>query len=326
MTVASADPGAAQSFATDDPEVAQQLLIDAYGDHRMRFAADPARFHLALRRRDVGAFQIDDFELRGEAAFDFAGGDQTLISRIRRGRLRLKRRHGDDIAVGAGDIAVTRAPGISRGTEAGDVDAQILTLKSEALAVAAARESGFDPTPVELLDLRPISAAHAQVWEQTLAAVSKLFEDADVRGARLIAGRTDRLLAAVTLSTFPHAGPDGPFDARSRDARPATLSRAIAFIEAEPDADIDIADIARAANVTPRTVQHAFRRHLETTPMTYLRRVRLDHSHQQLREAAPGDGATVARIALDWGFPNPSRFARYYRATYGRPPSVTLGE
>jgi transcriptional regulator GlxA family with amidase domain len=111
-----------------------------------------------------------------------------------------------------------------------------------------------------------------------------------------------------------------------RDARPGTLSRAIAFIEAEPDADIAVADIARAANVTPRTIQHAFRRHLETTPMAYLRRVRLDHSHQQLREAARGDGATVARIALDWGFANPSRFARYYRDTYGRAPSVTLAE
>jgi AraC-like DNA-binding protein len=326
MTVTSVAPGAVQSFATDDPEVAQQLLIDSYGDHRMRFVADPTSFHLALRRRDVGAFQIDDFELHGEAAFDFAGGDQVLISRIRRGRARLGRRNGDDVEVGAGDVAVTGAPGLSRGSEADDVHAQVLTLKCEALAAAAARYSGLDPTPIELFDLRPISFAHARVWAQTLTAVSKLFEDADVAGARLIAGRTGRLLAAVTLSTFPHAALDGLFDPGTRDARPATLSRAIAFIEAEPDADIAVADIARAAQVTPRTVQHAFRRHLETTPMAYLRRIRLDHTHQQLREAAPGDGATVAQIALDWGFPNPSRFARYYRATYGRPPSETLGE
>ena len=110
------------------------------------------------------------------------------------------------------------------------------------------------------------------------------------------------------------------------DGHPATLRRAIAFIEGAPDEDITLADVARAANVTTRTVQHAFRRHLDTTPMAYLRRVRLDQAHRQLRTALPGSGATVARVALDWGFASPSRFARYYRDAYGRAPSATLAE
>jgi transcriptional regulator GlxA family with amidase domain len=84
-----------------------------------------------------------------------------------------------------------------------------------------------------------------------------------------------------------------------------------------------VAEIARAASVTPRAVQLAFRRHLDTTPTAYLRRVRLEQAHRQLRDATPGDGITVAEVAARWGF-TPSRFTERYRAAYGVLPSHTL--
>jgi len=55
----------------------------------------------------------------------------------------------------------------------------------------------------------------------------------------------------------------------------ATVRRATAFIEQHAHTDINMADIAAAANVSIRAVQCAFRRHLNTTPMAYLRAVRL---------------------------------------------------
>ena len=74
---------------------------------------------------------------------------------------------------------------------------------------------------------------------------------------------------------------------RRTDAHPGTLRRAIAFIDAHCDQDIGLADVARAACVTPRGVQLAFRRHLDTTPTAYLRTVRLAQAHRQLQ---PGSG------------------------------------
>ena len=107
-----------------------------------------------------------------------------------------------------------------------------------------------------------------------------------------------------------------------RGGTPATLRWAIAFIEARAGDDIGLTDIAGAACVTARAVQIAFRRHLDTTPMAYLRRVRLDQAHEELRAAAPG--ATVTIIAARWGFASPSRFTVDYRAAYGELPSHTL--
>lgn len=85
----------------------------------------------------------------------------------------------------------------------------------------------------------------------------------------------------------------------------------------------EFTDIAAAASVTTRSIQLAFQRHLETTPMAYLRRVRLDHAHRQLQAADPARD-TVTAVARQWGFSSASRFAAHYRAAYGVPPSHAL--
>jgi AraC-like DNA-binding protein len=76
---------------------------------------------------------------------------------------------------------------------------------------------------------------------------------------------------------------------------------------------------AQAAYVTPRALQLAFRRHLDTTPLTHLRRVRLTHAHDDLRNAAHDAGATVTSIAARCAFTS-SLFARRYRDTCGQTP------
>ncbi|MEU2121774.1 helix-turn-helix domain-containing protein [Nocardia niwae] len=63
------------------------------------------------------------------------------------------------------------------------------------------------------------------------------------------------------------------------------------------------------------------RRHYATTPLGYLRRVRLERAHEELASAEHGDGRTVAAC---WGFGNPGRLAERYQEVCGRPPSRTL--
>jgi transcriptional regulator GlxA family with amidase domain len=63
---------------------------------------------------------------------------------------------------------------------------------------------------------------------------------------------------------------------------------------------------------------------MDTTPMAYLRRARLDHAHRDLLQASPGDGTTVTTVSYRWGFSSPSRFAQHYRAAYGIAPFETL--
>ena len=105
--------------------------------------------------------------------------------------------------------------------------------------------------------------------------------------------------------------------------QPRTLRRAIAFIHENAQQDIGLSDIAAAISVTPRSVQYIFRRHLGTTPLEYLRRVRLDRAHRDLQAADPAVD-TVMAIAGRWRFGHPGRFSIAYREAFGTPPSQTL--
>ena len=111
--------------------------------------------------------------------------------------------------------------------------------------------------------------------------------------------------------------------AETTAAQPRTLRRAIDFIHENAHRDIGLSDIAAAIGVTPRSVQYIFRRHLSTTPLEYLRRVRLDRAHRDLQAADPAVD-TVMAIAGRWRFAHPGRFSIAYREAFGTPPSQTL--
>jgi transcriptional regulator GlxA family with amidase domain len=130
-------------------------------------------------------------------------------------------------------------------------------------------------------------------------------------------------LAASVLNTFPNNALTDPTIEDRHDASTHTVGRATAFIDEHAHEDISAADIAAAACVTIRAVQLAFRRHLGTTPMAYLRNIRLERARRELLDTDP-TRTTVTAIAARWGFASPSRFTAHYRAAYGIPPSHTL--
>ena len=68
----------------------------------------------------------------------------------------------------------------------------------------------------------------------------------------------------------------------------------------------------------------AFRRHRDTTPLAYRKRVRMERAHCDLPAADPLAGDTVAPIAARWGFTQAGAFSVDYRRVYGCSPSHTL--
>lgn len=85
---------------------------------------------------------------------------------------------------------------------------------------------------------------------------------------------------------------------------------------------VRVADVARAAGVSVRTVYRSSARHLGGPPMRQIRLRRLQRVRRRLRAAAPGD--TVTSAAMDAGFFHLGRFADTYRRHFGESPSATL--
>jgi len=99
------------------------------------------------------------------------------------------------------------------------------------------------------------------------------------------------------------------------------VKQAIDAVHAHPEAGHTSASLAQLTGVSVRTLQAAFRQQLGISPMGYVRQVRLENVHNDLRS---GIGRTVAEVAHRWGFAQLGRFATAYRAVYGVAPSSTL--
>ncbi|CAL4868870.1 HTH-type transcriptional activator RhaS [Asticcacaulis sp. MM231] len=82
-----------------------------------------------------------------------------------------------------------------------------------------------------------------------------------------------------------------------------------------------IADVARVANVSVRTLEVNFRTYLDMTPRTYLRVLRLRMARQALLSAQ--ETRPIADIARSLGFAHISRFSKYYADLFGETPSDT---
>ncbi|MEV7239556.1 AraC family transcriptional regulator [Streptomyces sp. NPDC051020] len=133
----------------------------------------------------------------------------------------------------------------------------------------------------------------------------------------------ERLLVDTLLDAQAHSWSSAVAD-RGSTMLPSALRRATAYCAEHVDEAVSVSDIAQAARISVRTLREGFRTHLDTTPLAYLRRVRLDRAHHELTAIAEGQATgSVTDVACRWGFTHLGRFSAEYRRTYGRLPSDT---
>ncbi|WP_223732816.1 AraC family transcriptional regulator [Streptomyces purpurogeneiscleroticus] len=205
-------------------------------------------------------------------------------------------------------------------TEMSD-DAEVLALGLDRHAVEGTLEEyldhpvrplhfpgGFDPTDGEGRTLSGL----AQVLERELRTPTGLLEHEIVTVK----------LADTLLTTMLYATPHQYHEELIRPAPrtcPRPVKRAIDAMQADPAHAFTMRELAGIAGVAPRSLQAGFQQHMETTPMTYLRALRLERAHRDLTR--PGSTETVTEVAVRWGFTHLGRFAAAYRARYGTLPS-----
>jgi AraC family ethanolamine operon transcriptional activator len=101
------------------------------------------------------------------------------------------------------------------------------------------------------------------------------------------------------------------------------LDRALAYLRRADVPRLTIPEISRAACVSQRTLEYAFRETFGMTPAAFIRLHRLHAARRELR-LSDSEHMTVTEIALRHGFHHLARFSRRYRETFGEVPSVTL--
>lgn len=101
------------------------------------------------------------------------------------------------------------------------------------------------------------------------------------------------------------------------------VAQAVELFRSDPAHHWTVAQLAAETSSSVRSLQEGFRRSLGASPMTYLRRLRLEKVHEELSAAEP-DLASVTEVATRWGFVHLGRFAAAYYRAFGEFPSETL--
>lgn len=186
-------------------------------------------------------------------------------------------------------------------------------LGSRSLRRAVAFMDAMASRPITISDVATAAGTTPRALQAAFRSAFDMTPMEYLQRVRLDGGRQD-------ADPIPAPGPR-----RASDLPPA-LQRAVAFMAANADSAVTVADVAAAAFVSVRSLQMMFRRHLGVTPMAHLRRIRLERAHEDLRaDRGPRAALTVAEVAHRWGFCSPSRFAAYYKQAYGSSPGETLG-
>jgi AraC-like DNA-binding protein len=293
-------------------------MRSAYTDNAMRIRGSTDGFRMVHTAAAAGSFAVATMThtMAVEHAAQPLG--YPLIGRVLAGRFG-RDTGSESLTAAPGELFLVAQPDQPYTARWDTVRLQLITAGPAALAGVTGLHPGELP---RFTSLRPGSPAAAVHLAGTIDFLTSGVLARPAAASPLVVGGAARLLAATMLAAFPSTWTAGPAGSLA-DAGTETLRRAVTFIEEHASLDITAADIAAAAHVSVRAVQLAFRRHLATTPMACLRRVRLSRARQELRAASPSQ-TTVAAVAARWGFYSPSRFSTHYRAAFGELPRDTL--
>lgn len=190
---------------------------------------------------------------------------------------------------------------------------------------------GYRPDQEVRFALRPFPQSMYAPWLHLMGLVRTLPSDAPLAAQEALR----EYVVTTLLTQLPHnltEALSNPDKLMGHRASVQTVHQAHDYILAHLDNPLlAVSDIAQAIGVSMRVLQYAFRVHKQTTPLAYLRDLRLQEAHEQLiRLASDPESALsagthqIGQVAMQCGFFHLGRFAQYYKVKFGQLPSQTL--
>ncbi len=159
-------------------------------------------------------------------------------------------------------------------------------------------------------------------WQALVSwLVSEFEQGAPMLGSSLVSAQVEHLLVTTLLMAQPNNYRDELLNPAPSIA-PRHVRRVEEYIQAHADEDLTIGDLAACAKVSTSALFAGFREFRSTTPMAYLKSVRMQRVRDELRDPASAE-KTVTAIAVRWGFNHLGHFAADYKNRFGECPSRT---
>jgi AraC family ethanolamine operon transcriptional activator len=204
----------------------------------------------------------------------------------------------------------------------GSVECVLIAIDDQFLAQYSERVVGHRPfaDPRHAL----ISSSDPAIVARFRDTVLGLLSQVDQEPGLLLEDHSRRPLQNSIMTMLLEALGSGPPSA-ARLPRPSTrayvVDRAMEFMDARLAQPVAVADVCEALRISPRTLRYSFEEIVGVSPTRYLLARRLNGARHDLLRS--GTSGTVEEVALRWGFWHMSRFAHFYRLTFGERPSET---
>lgn len=300
-----------------------ETIRRTFANHRPTLLGPVVGCRLSLDAATVGDLAMDHLQLSLTTRYLINSEDHVVIDQLATGRVGMALDGRDEHRFGPGDTFLI-PPAVPTVVTLDDIDVRDLHLPLAAVVEAATREFGVRAANFRFTATTTIPGTE-EPWRRTMAYLQHLASGPDgMFSHRLLYAAAVDLAATAVLQTFPNTAITAGYCAEPGWTAPATVRRAVAYLDEHAHEAITISSVAAAVGTDARALRAAFRRHLGSTPSAYLRRVRLANVHRDLQAAQPGDATTVSAIARHWGFIDLDRFATDYRNAYGQPPDRTL--
>lgn len=290
----------------------------------LRLLADPDSFSLTQRVGRMGPVTLSEIAVGSDLPMDggqVCGSYRVIV--VQAGRAEVEHR-GRSVIGGPGSAAVFAPEGLDTGRW--DAGTKMICFKIDRSAVDDALSDALGRQVTSQIDFTPAmptNAAPTRSWINMLVSFKEQFFRPDSVLNQPLVGLpfVDGLVRGFLLAA-EHSHRDALIS-DERLVAPRAIRTAVEIIEEEAHLPLTLSSIATRSHISVRTLQQGFQRHLGTSPMAYLREVRLRRAHQALLESDPTT-VTVASVAYRWGFTNLGRFAAAHTARYREPPVRTL--
>ena len=308
--------------STDLDEVRAQVGA-VFCEHELRVVGRAQRLDTRLRYRRAGQLGFGCMQYGAAVDIDPGSlGDFFLLQMPTRGHETVTA--GSRVVESTVALASIVSPTMPFHMHHGE-GTEKLFIRIERAALERQFTQMYARPPRGALEFTPAIAAPLAAGAGLRRMVDWLFEEAsggELMEHPMVAARIQETLLVALLDILPHNQSE-PMRPGSTMVLPRFVVRAQEFIDQHAHEPLTAGTIAEHAAIGVRSLFAGFRKYRDTTPMAYLKDVRLDRVRAELLQA-PATRGSVTRIAMGWGFSHFGLFSASYRRRFGELPSQTL--
>lgn len=305
-----------------DVDEASNRLSDVYNSNRLRLAGCLQDFRMRLRTSKIGCLGLATLSFGTEIEIEQSGDRPfVLVTTQISGNSRVTTRAGT--ADGGRGFVVVDSAGqlVSKRFSA---DSERCNVRVEQAALDAKCAALLDRPLAQPLCFSPFGSNNGQVERRWIGLLQMVLGYVGMplpANAGPIIHNLEEAVLLHLLLEHEHSYSDDLRQAKGSLA-PRHVKRAEDYIRAHAREPLSLERIAEAVGCSIRTLCDGFHKARGTTPMNFLRQVRMAGVRSDLQGGAQPGG--ISGVALAWGFNHLGRFSADYRRSFGESPSETL--